>query len=90
MPARLLALVAEVEDLGDREVDVLAAGPVDGMPQVDQPLAVPVGQGLEQHAANDAEDGGVRADPEAEGQHHGEGEPASAGEAADGVAEVAK
>jgi hypothetical protein len=47
-----------------------------------------VGQGAQQHAANDAEDGGVGADTEAEGEHHGEGEPASAGEAAYGVAKV--
>jgi hypothetical protein len=53
---------AEVPHLRHGEGDVVAAGPVDGVPQVDQAVALAVGQGLEQHAAHDAEDGRVGAD----------------------------
>src|SRR5688572_17473655 len=58
------------------------------MTEIDQPFAVLVGEGTQQHAANDAEDRGVRPDAQAEREHDGNGEPAGAGEAAYGVAKV--
>ena len=51
-------------DLGDGEVDVVAARPVGRLAQVDEPIAVAMRQRLEQHAAHDAEDRRVRADAE--------------------------
>ena len=86
--AQRLGAVAEVEDLGHREGDVLAARPVDRLAQVDQPVAVAVRQRLEQHAAHDAEDRRVRADAEPEREDDRDGKPARAGEAAEGVAKL--
>ncbi len=60
---------AEVADLGNGEGDVLAAGSVDGLSQVDQPIAVTMGQRLEQHAADNAEDRRVGTDAERQGDH---------------------
>ena len=59
-------LLAVVVELGDRHADVVEAGAGRTLLHEDEPLAVGEGQRLEQHAANDAEDGRVRAD--AEGQ----------------------
>ena len=66
----------------------VAAGAVDGLAQVDEAVAIPMRQRLEQHAANDAEDRGVGADAEPEREHDGEREAAGAGEAAEGVAKI--
>jgi len=54
----------------------------------DEPSRVPIGKRSEEHAVDDAEDGGVRADPERQRQDHDEGETGRLGERPDGVAEV--
>ena len=59
---------------GTENAHVLAAGSVHRLPQVDQAVAVAVRQRLEQHAADDAEDRGVGADAEREGEHDDRGE----------------
>src|SRR5688572_2275341 len=60
------------------------------MAQVDESIAVTVGQRLQENAAYDAEDRGVGADPQSERKHHGDREPRGAREGADGVAEVSQ
>ena len=87
-PGEALGALAEVGDLGNGEVDVVAAGSLDRVTDVDEAIAVLVGKGPQQHAAHDAEDGGVRANPESEGEDDGDREAASAGKTAYGVAEV--
>ena len=79
---------AEVAYLGDGEEHVLAAEPVGRVAEVDQPVAVAMGQRLEQHAAHDAEDRGGGADAEREGDHDDRGEPAIPAQGAKAVAEV--
>jgi hypothetical protein len=80
--------LAEVENLGDREQDVLAAGTVDRLPQIDQPVSIAMRKRPQENAADDAEDRRVGANAESEGQDHGQHEAGGAGETANGVAEV--
>ncbi len=42
---------------------------------VDQPILAPVDERLQEDSANQSEDGGVRADPERQGQNHGDRQP---------------
>ena len=78
-PLQRLRAVAEIEDLGHGEEDVLATRPIDRLPQVDEPVPVAMGQGPEQDAAHDAEDGGVGADAESKRQDDGERESRRSG-----------
>jgi hypothetical protein len=54
--------VPKIADFRDRELDAGTARAVHGVAQVHEPLAFAMRQRLEQHGANDAEDGGVGAD----------------------------
>ena len=54
--------------LGNREMDVLDADALGALPDVDEPVLIAVDQRLQQHAADDAEDGGVGADAKRERQ----------------------
>ena len=65
-----------------------SAGSVDRLPQVDQPIAVTVGQRLEQHAADDAEDRRVGADAERQRDHDHGGERGAVSQRAQGVPDV--
>jgi hypothetical protein len=78
----------EIVHLRHGEEDVLSPGAAHGLAQVHQPLTFAVRKGLQEHATNDAEDRGVGADAESKGQDHGDGEPASAGERTERVAQV--
>ena len=49
-------------------------GSLDDFVEVNEPLRLRIGQRPEQHVVDDAEDGGVRADPEREREHGDEGE----------------
>ncbi len=80
--------VAQVAYLGDGEEHVLAAEPIGRLAEVHQAVAVAMGQRLEQHAADDAEDRGGGADAEREGDHDDGGEPGIPAEGAEAVAEV--
>ena len=62
----------QVVDLRHRELGVLGADAPGGLPDVDQPVFVAIGERPQQHAADHAEDRGVGADAERQGQHHGE------------------
>ncbi len=62
-------LRAVVVELLDRDAEVRLVGRRRRLLDEHQPIAVLVGQRLEQHAVDDAEDGGVGADPEAERQN---------------------
>ena len=78
----------EVVDLGHRETHVVAAGAGGRLAKIHQPIAVPVRQRPQQHAAHHAEDRGVGADAEAQGEEHRERETARAGEASKGIAKI--
>ena len=78
----------EVPQLGHREVGVLGGDAGRALPQIDQAVLVLVHQRSEQHAAHDAEDRRVGADPERERRDDGEGETLHAGQRAKGVADV--
>ena len=58
------------------------------LPQVDEPLGFGVGQRLEQHRIDDAEDGRRRADAERQRQHRDEGEAGVPEQHARAVAQV--
>ena len=66
----------------------VAAGPVDRLAQVDEPVAVAVRQRLEQHAAHDAEDRGVGADAEREREDDDGGERGAVAQRAQRVRDV--
>ena len=59
-------LIPVGKELLDRHADVGAAERRRRLTDEDQPIAVSVGQRLEQHAVNDAEDRRIRANPEAQ------------------------
>ena len=80
---------AIVLNLGHRERDVGNRRDGVGLSQVDDAVAAVVGQGTQQHAANDAEDRGVGTDAEADGHYEGEGEAGCLAEPADRVLEFA-
>ncbi len=61
--------LAVVEVLGDGHAGVAPPGQRRRLLDHHQPVAVLIGQRLQQHAVDDAEDGGVGADAEAERQH---------------------
>ena len=66
---------AQVVDLRDRERGVLGADARRALADVDQPILVAVDERPQQHAADDAEDGGVGADAERQRQDDGDGRP---------------
>ena len=68
-------LLPVVAYLLDREGDVGRAGPLRLLPGEHQLVPVGVGQRPQQDPVDEAEDGGVGADAEPEGQHHGQGVP---------------
>jgi hypothetical protein len=79
----------EVADLGHGEGEVVGADAECGLADVDQPVGIAVDERPQQHGADDAEDGGVGADPERERHHHGQREALGAEQRAAGEAEVA-
>src|SRR5205823_9969218 len=78
----------KIGDFGNGERDVLAAGARGGLPQIHEAIAVAIGQWAEHDTANDAEDRGVRADPEAEREDHRESKAARPRQAAQGKANI--
>ena len=78
----------EVPQLRDREVRVLDADAVRALADVDQPILVAVDERPQQHAPDDAEDGGVGADAERQREDDGEGEALGPGERAERELEV--
>ena len=69
----------QVAQLGDREMSVLQADALGGLVDVDQAVLVAVDERPEQHAPDDAEDGGVGADAEGQREDDGEGESLGSG-----------
>ena len=67
-PSKLASCCAVVVELLDRDAEVRLIGRGGRLLDQHQPIAVLVGQRLEQHAVDDAEDGGVGADPETQRQ----------------------
>ncbi len=59
--------LAQVANLGHREVGVLDVEPRRGLTDIDEPVFVPVDERLQQHAPDDTEHGGVGADAERKG-----------------------
>ena len=83
-----LAGGAVVEELLLRETEARRRGLREGLAQHHQPLGLAVGQRPQQHAVHDAEDRGVRPDPERERQYDGHGEGRRLPQAAQAVADV--
>ena len=83
-----MAHLAIVADLEGGEAQVLAAGAGIRLAQHHDLLAPCVGEGLEEHAVDEAEDGGVGADAETQREHDGGGEARAAAQAAQAVADV--
>ena len=59
---------------GTEKCDVLDADALGALADVDQPVLIAVDERLQQHAADDAEDGGVGADAERQRQDDREGQ----------------
>ena len=80
----------KILDFRHRKRGVLDPAAARALSDVDQPAFVAVDQWPEQHAAYDAENGGVGANPEREGQGDSEGDALGAGERAQGVFQIEK
>ena len=80
----------DVEVLRGREPVFRDAQARRAVPEDHEPLRVRVRQRPQQQRARDAEDGGIRADPDRERQHHGYREAGAASERAQRVREVAR
>jgi hypothetical protein len=76
-------LVLPVEEV--ERGDAIAAAARRLLPNHHDAVRVAVGQGLEQHAVHETEDGGVGSDAEREGQQRDDGEAGRAAQRADGV-----
>ncbi len=85
-----LQAAAEVGNLRHREIGVLGADASGRLPEIDQPALVAVRQRLQQNAADDAEDRGIRADAESQGEDDSNGEAGSANEPPGGVSKLAQ
>ena len=83
-----LQLVAVVDDLLDRERNVLGAGAGCLLAREHQLVPVAVGQRLQQHAVDNAEDRGVGADAERQGHDHQQAVARAAPQRADAVSDV--
>ena len=84
----VLTRALQVAELGHREVRVLDADAARALADVDQPVLVAVGERPQQHAADDAEDGGVGADAEREREDDGDGQALDPGERPQREAEI--
>jgi len=71
---------AQVLYLGHGKGGVFVADAGSALPDVDQPVLAAIDQGLEQHSAHQRENGGVCADAERQGKHHGDRQPWSPNE----------
>ena len=80
-----LLVVAEVSGRDGRQ-RLVADAEVD--PDIGQPVRIPVGQRLHQHAVDDAEDGGGRADAEGEREDGDGGEAGRPRERPNGVLQI--
>ena len=79
----------QVLDFGDGEVGVFDADAGGGLADIDQATFVAIDERAEEHAADDAEDGGVGADAESEGEDDGDGEAFGARERAESNFQIA-
>ena len=80
----------QVAELRHREVGVLDADALGRLADIDQAVLVAVDQGPQQHAADDAEDGRVRANPQRQRHDDGEGQALGSGERPKGELEVSQ
>ena len=83
-----LRLRSIVGDLRKRERRILDAGGDLRLPQVHDAVGFGIRQRAQEHAVDDAEDRGVRADAEAERQHERDGEPGDTGQIPERDADV--
>ncbi len=83
-----LHALLEIAELRHREVGVLDLDARRALADVDQTILIAIGKRAEQHAANHAEDRGVRADSERQGDDDGDGESLDPGEGAQRKTEV--
>ena len=70
----------EVAQLGDRKDRVLEAQAGGAVADVNQPVLAAIGERPQQHAADDAEDGGVGTDAESQRQDDRQGQPGRLGQ----------
>ena len=79
--------LAPLDEVGHRDAVAHAAAPV-GFPDRDEPIGVMVGQRLQHHGADDAEDRGGRPDTEGQRDQRGGREPRRAPQYADAVTHI--
>ena len=65
----------EVLNFGDGKVDVLATDADSALPNVNEAIFIGIHQRAQEHAAHQAEDGGVGADSQCQRQHHSDRQP---------------
>ena len=90
MPASDGAPSRKSRTSGTEKVMFSPPGPVHRVAQVDEPVAVAVGQRLEQHAADDAEDRRVGADAERQREDDDGGEAGAVSQRAQRVPEIGR
>ena len=89
-PRHRSELLPVVDDFLRGERNVFGAGHERLLAGDHQPIAVLIRERPQEHAVDQAEDGGVRPDPEAEGEHHERGVPRRGDQGPDSVSNVAK
>src|SRR6202007_122482 len=78
----------DILKLGDREINILVAGAEGTLLDIDETLLIRIDQGAKENAAHEAEDGGIGADTEREGDDDGKCEAFGAGERAKGKSQI--
>ena len=83
-------VLAQVVDFGNGEGGVYGMQAGCALANVEEAGFVAIGEGAQQHGADDGEDGGVGADAEGEREGHGDPEGGDAGEGANSDSEITK
>ena len=78
----------QVLDLRDREHHAVLPEALGALADVDQPILVAIDERPQQHAPDDAEDRGVGADAERQGDDHRDGQSLGPGQRPEGIAKV--
>ena len=73
---------AQILDFGDGEVGVVDAEAAGALADIDEAVLVAIDERAQEHAADQAEDGGVGADAEREREDYGDRQPFGSGQGA--------
>ena len=87
-PLETLVHAPVVIDLLNRKGEVLDLGLRSALAQEHEPVAVPIGERLQQHPVDQAENSGIGPNPQRQRDDGGDGEPRAFQQATGGVADI--